>query len=77
MTFSVTSTFIFLKAYIFENLLIFQCLILEIYCKDNQKKFTKCCLPLWFYNVIKTVGKRGKNDQFLMKEQKKNKTLLP
>ena len=59
-------SFIFLKLYIFEYLLFFECLILEIDSKYNLQQFTKWCFTLWFYNVIKAIGKRKKEDGTLL-----------
>ena len=67
--------------YFFENLFILERLILEISSKLANitfKHFTKRCFTLWFYNVIKTMGKRKEeNDTFLNKKRKTNKTALP
>ena len=71
-------SFTFLKVYIFEGLLIFECFILEITVNITVKQFTKCYFTIWFYDVIKIMGKRKEEyDTFLRKKQKKNKTLLP
>ena len=74
-----------MKIYIFEDLLVFECLILEIYSKYNlvfnqikPKQFTKWCFALWFYNAIKTMGKRKKDDTYLRKkpEEKQNSVTI-
>ena len=37
--------------------------------KATFKQFTKYCFTLWFYNAIKTMGKRKtEDDTFLRKE---------
>ena len=65
-----------MKLYIFEDLLIFERLILEIL---TFKQFTIWCFALWFYNVIKTMDKRIKEDDtFLRKktEEKQNSVTI-
>ena len=65
-------SFIFLKVSIFENIIILDCLILEIPIKLANitfKHLAKCCFTLWFYNAIKTLSKRKEgNDLFLRKK---------
>ena len=65
----------FLRLYISEYLLVSECLILEIYSKYNlyfSKQFTKCCFKLWFYNAIKTMGKRKEEDDTFLRKNKEN-----
>ena len=70
---------VLLKLYIFEDLIVFDRLISEIYIANvTFKEIAKCCFTLWFYNVAKTMGKRKEEDDtFLRKKQKKNKRMLP
>ena len=54
----------FLKVSIFEDLIIFERLTLQIsieLANITFKHFAKCCFTLWFCKVIKTMGK-GKED---------------
>ena len=54
-------SFIFLKVYIFEGLLIFESLMLQIYIANTTfNLFTKYCFRPWFYNVIKKLQKEKK-----------------
>ena len=47
-------SFIFLKVYIFEDLLIFGGLIFEMY-NITFNLFSKCCFSIWFYNFVKKI----------------------
>ena len=35
--------------------------------------FTKCCFTLWFYNVIKTMGKRKKDGDIFLRNKTEGK----
>ena len=37
------------------------------------KKFTECCFTLWFYNFIKTMDKRNKEDVTFWRKATKGK----
>ena len=68
----------FLKVSIFEDLIIFERLTLQIsiqLANITFKHFAKCCFTLWFCKVIKTMGKGKEDDK--EKKQKKSKTELP
>ena len=53
-------SFIFLKVYIFEDLLILNSLYQKYVANITFKQFTKWCFTLWFY--------RNENDTFLIKK---------
>ena len=67
-------SFIFLKAYIFEELSIWSALCQKYVVNIIFKQFTKCCFRLQFYNLINKIGKRKEEgDNFLWKNRRKTK----
>ena len=66
-------SFIFLKIYIFEGLLIFESLMLQIYIANiTFNLFTKCCFRPWFYNIIKKQQKE-KKEWYIYEEKNRGK----
>ena len=69
--------FIFLKLYIFDVLVNFKCLSLEMYGNSNLQTKNQMVFynSLWFYDVIKTTANEIKKmTHFWGNKQKKNKT---
>ena len=72
-------SFTFLKVFIFEELLIFNALQKYI-ANITFKQFSKCCLILWFYNLLENGRKKSEIIPFWGKkaEEKQNSaTTIP
>ena len=58
-------SFIFLKVYVFGDLLILNALCYKYIVNITFKQFPKWCFTLWFYNFIKKWAKKNKKEKVI------------
>ena len=71
----ICEVFIFLKVYFFWKPVNFvNALYLKYIANITVKQFIKWCFTLWFYNLLKKIGKRKTEDDTFLRKRNRRKT---